>query len=177
MFNLILLIVVLAIVGFAAVAAMQSDDMRVARSATLSATPADVFAEINDLSKWNAWSPWARLDPNAKTTFEGPASGVGSKMSWDSDNGRVGAGSMTITESRPSEYIKIQLDFLKPMKGTSTAEFTLKPADNQTEVTWSMVGKRNFIGKAMGLIINCEKMVGGMFEQGLGNLKEIVEKK
>ena len=83
---------------------------------------------------------------------------------------------MTILDSRPPNSIKIQLDFIKPFKGTSTAEFTFKPQGEQTLVTWSMYGKNNFIAKAIGLFIDCDKMIGGMFEQGLANMKSQVEK-
>jgi hypothetical protein len=82
---------------------------------------------------------------------------------------------MTITESRPSDLIQIKLKFFKPFKATNTAEFTFKTEGNQTVVTWSMFGKNNFMGKAFGLIMNCDKMVGGDFEKGLASLKSIAE--
>jgi hypothetical protein len=31
------------------------------------------------------------------------------------------------------------------------------------------------MGKAMSLIMNCDKMVGGQFEQGLAAMKSVVE--
>jgi hypothetical protein len=83
-----------------------------------------VFAQVNDFHNWEAWSPWAKLDPAAKATFEGPHPGKGAIFRW-AGNEEVGEGSMTITESRPSELIKIKLEFLKPFEATNTAEFTL----------------------------------------------------
>ncbi len=56
---------------------------------------------------------------------------------------------MTLTESRPAELVRIRIDFVKPFADTSTSEFTFKPADNQTDVTWTMSGHNNFIAKAM----------------------------
>jgi len=32
--------------------------------------PATTFDQVNDFYKWEAWSPWAKLDPDAKITFE-----------------------------------------------------------------------------------------------------------
>jgi len=61
------------------------------------------------------------------------------------------------------------------MAGTSDAEFTFKPEGNQTIVTWTMTGKNNFIGKAMCLVMNMDRMVGGEFEKGLADMKRIVE--
>jgi hypothetical protein len=82
---------------------------------------------------------------------------------------------MTITESSPNELIRFNLEFFKPMAGTSTAEFTFKPEGNQTTVTWSMTGKNNFIAKAVCLFMSMEKMLGGQFEQGLAQMKSVAE--
>ena len=161
-------------VVFVAVVAMQPSDFRIVRTATMSAPAPAVFAQVNDFHNWEAWSPWAKLDPAAKNSFEGPPAGTGAIFRWAGNN-QVGEGSMTITESRPSDVIRIKLEFLKPMAGTSTAEFTFKPEGDQTTVTWSMSGKNNFIAKAICLFMNMDKMVGGKFEEGLAAMKSIVE--
>ena len=164
-----ILIVLLVVVAF------QPSDFRITRKAVIPAPPAAVFAQINDFHKWQAWSPWARLDPNAKNSFDGPASGVGSKFSW-SGNNEVGEGSMKITASKPDESVVMDLVFTKPFTATNLTEFTMKPEGSGTEVTWSMSGKNNFIGKAIGLVINCDKMIGTKFEEGFANLKGVVAK-
>ncbi len=175
MLKKILLILAAAIVLFLVVAAFQPADFRISRKAVIPAPPAAVFAQINDFHKWQAWSPWAKLDPNAKNSFEGPESGVGSKFSW-SGNNEVGEGSMKITSSKPGESVVMDLVFTKPFAATNLTEFTIKPEGAGTEVTWTMSGKNNFVGKAMGLIINCDKMVGTKFEEGFANLKSAVAK-
>ena len=136
--------------------------------------PAVVFEHVNDLHLWQAWSYWARLDTAAQYTYAGPPSGTGASMSWVGNN-KVGEGRMTITESRSASLLRLKLEFFKPFKATNSAEFTFQPQGSQTLVTWSMSGKNNFMGKAFGLFVNCDKMIGGMFEQGLANLKTIVE--
>jgi polyketide cyclase/dehydrase/lipid transport protein len=163
-----------AVAAFAAVAAMQPADFRIERSAKMAAPASAAFAQVNDYHNWEAWSPWARLDPDAQNTFEGPASGIGATFRW-SGNDKVGAGRQTIVESKPDQLIRIQLDFEKPFKDTCLAEFSFRPEGDETVVTWSMSGKRNFIAKAISLVIDCDKMVGPDFEKGLANLKAIVE--
>src|SRR5262249_17972049 len=118
------------------------------------------------------WSPWAKLDPAAKISYEGPTAGVGAAFTW-AGNSEVGEGRMTITESRPNEKVVFRLDFEKPFKDTSTAEFTFEPKGDQTAVTWTMLGKNGFVGKAMSLVINCDKMLGGYFEKGLAQLDAV----
>ncbi|HSY16944.1 MAG TPA: SRPBCC family protein [Candidatus Acidoferrales bacterium] len=152
----------------------QPGEFKVSRSATISALPDKVFPHVNDLHKWEAWSPWAKLDPNAKNTFDGPALGTGSSMAWDGNN-KVGSGKMTITDSKPGEAIRFQLVFLKPMQATNTAEFTFRPEGDQTVVVWSMAGKNSFAGKMFGLLMNCDKMCGDQFERGLASLKRLAE--
>jgi len=173
-------VTVLVILGLLAILAAfiqtRPGEFSVSRSATIGAPPAKVFPNVNELQKWEAWSPWAKLDPDCKTTFEGPAAGTGAVMRWDGNN-KVGKGSMTVTDSRPSELVRFRLDFLKPFKGTNTAEFTFRPESNGTFVNWSMKGTNNFVGKAMSLVMNCEKMVGPQFEKGLAQLKAVSETK
>ncbi len=175
MLTTILTVIVVAIALLLIVAARQPDEFRVSRSAILPAAPSVIFSHVNELRKWEAWSPWARLDPDAKSTFEGPPAGTDAVMRW-AGNKNVGEGSMTITESRPNELVRFRLEFLKPFKGTNTAEFEFKPQGDHTHVTWSMYGENNFMSKVINVFINCEKMVGGQFEQGFANLKEVVEK-
>lgn len=163
------------IVLFIVVAAMQPADFRITRSARMAAPPAAVFEQINDLHKWNAWSPWAKLDPHAKNTFEGPPTGVGASFAWAGNN-EVGEGEMTITESKPAELVHMRLEFIKPFAATNLTKFTLVPEGGHTRVMWSMTGTNGFMGKCLSLVLNCEKMIGGQFEQGFANLKAIVEK-
>lgn len=174
MFKKILLALVLIVALFAGVVALQPADFRITRSATFAAPVATVFAQVNDLHKWEAWSPWAKLDPQMKQTYEGASAGVGAMTSW-AGNDEVGEGRMTITESRPDQSIRIKLEFIKPFTATNTAEFDFKPEGAQTTVTWSMSGTNNFVSKAFGLFMNVEKMVGTDFEKGLANLKKVVE--
>lgn len=173
-FMIILTVLVVVAVVFAVVVALQPSEFIVTRSAAIAAPAEAVFPHVNELKKWDAWSPWARLDPNAKNSFEGPPAGKGAAMNW-AGNKNVGEGRMTITDSRPNELVQFHLEFYKPMAGVCTAEFSFKSAGDHTEVTWTMSGKNNFVAKAMGLFMDCDKMVGGQFEQGLASLKTIAE--
>ena len=166
--------VVVVIGVFAVVVAMRPSDFRVERSAVVSAPAPVVFAQVNDLHNWDAWSPFAKLDPAAKQTFEGPRAGTGAAFAW-AGNKQVGEGRMTITESRPNKLVRFRLDFLKPFAVTNTAEFTFTPQGNQTAVTWSMSGRQNFMAKAFCMFMSMDKMVGGEFEKGLAQMKTVAE--
>jgi hypothetical protein len=135
-----------------------------------------VYEQINDLKKWEAWSPWAEMDPNQKRDLSGPESGTGAVLHW-TGNDQVGEGRMTITDSRPNELIQIKLEFLKPWQAVNTSDFEFKSnSDKSTEVTWTMTGQRNFFMKLFCLFKNMDKMVGGDFEKGLAKLKVLTER-
>jgi len=170
----ILIILAVIVIVFVAVVAMQPSEFRVARSSMMSAPAPAVFAQVNDFHKWEAWNPWGKIDPAMKQTYEGAPAGAGAIYSWVGNN-QVGEGRMTMTESRPSDLIRIKMEFYKPFAATSTAEFTFRPAGNQTAVTWSMTGNNNFMAKAIHLFMNMDKMIGGQFEKGLASMKSIVE--
>lgn len=170
-----ILIAVAAIVAiFVIVVAMQPSEFRVERSTTIAAPAETVFAQVNDLHRWDAWSPWAKIDPDAKISFEGPGAGAGAIAKW-SGNSQVGEGTMTLTESRPNELIKIKTDIVKPMQVSNMTEFTFKPEGDQTHVTWTVSGHQNFIGKAFCLVMNGKTMMGEMLDGGLTQLKSVSE--
>ena len=174
MLKKILIALAVIVIVFLVVVALQPADFRIARSATISAPPSAVFTLVNDLHKWESWSPWAKLDPAMKTTYDGPPTGTGASYAWVG-NREVGEGRMTITESHPDDLVRFKLAFLKPMKATHASEFTFKPEGNQTIVTWSMTGTNGFVEKAFSLVMNLDKMVGGDFEKGLAQMKTLLE--
>lgn len=170
----ILAVILIAIIGFCAVVAMQPSEFKITRSATVNAPPEKVFEQVNDFHKWDAWSPWAKLDPAMKTTYSGSQSGQGASYAW-TGNDQVGEGKMTIAESHPNEHIKIDLEFIKPWQSKNTTEFMFKPEGDKTNVTWTMTGQNNFAAKAVGLFMNMDKMIGGDFEKGLAQMKAVAE--
>lgn len=164
------------IVVFLVVVAMQPSDFRIERSATMRAPAPAAFAQVNDFQNWQAWSPWEKVDPALKRQYEGPRAGTGAVYAWQG-NKDVGEGRMTITDSKPAELVRIKLEFFKPFAATNAAEFSFKPAGpDTTAVTWTMTGQNSFLSKAICLFVNMDRMVGGMFEQGLTQMKTVVER-
>jgi carbon monoxide dehydrogenase subunit G len=170
----VLAVLFVIIAAFAVYVALQPAEFRIERTATIAAAPADVFDQVNDFHKWEAWSPWAKLDPQAKVTFEGAPAGQGAVFTW-SGNDDVGEGRMTLAESRSNELVRIDVAFVKPFEGGNISEFAFKPDGEQTAVTWTMSGRNGFIGKAMCLFVDMDKMLGGAMEKGLAQMKSVAE--
>lgn len=159
-----------AVVIFVIVVSMQPSDFRIERSATIDAPVDAVFAQVNNLQRWETWSPWADIDPDYETTYSGEEEGTGAVFYW-SGNNEAGEGRMTIMDSRPGERIEIKLEFIRPFESTNTTEFTFEADGNQTHVVWSMHGENGFAAKAFGLFFDMDAMVGADFERGLTQLE------
>ena len=167
-------LLLLVTLGLFVAISLQPSHFSVVRSARMTAPPAAVFALLNDLEALDTWSPCKDLDPNPKTTISEPASGKGAKFTWDG-NDQIGAGQLVILESKPDEHLDVEQEFFRPFAGKALMSFTLAPEGEATEVTWTMTGQNDFMGKAMCLFIDMDAMLGKNFEQGLANIKRAVE--
>ncbi len=166
------LALVLAFLGYVAV---QPEDYVVSRTITIDAPAEKIFPYLNNTELGEKWGPWTEVDPGAKMVRTGPAEGVGAKSSWDS-TGQLGTGSATIVDSVPNERVGIRLEYTKPMNMNQYAEYLLQSDGRTSHVTWKVSGKNGFPGRVMCVFMNMDKMVGGMFEKGLSNLKTLAEK-
>jgi hypothetical protein len=174
MLKIVVLVLLVALVGLLVAAAFRPDTFRIERSIRIKAAPEKIFALIDDFRRWTVWSPWERKDPALQRDYSGAASGEGAAYAWQG-NSKVGHGRMQIVESTPPSRIRVRLDFLKPFEAHNTAEFTLRPDGDETEVSWAMYGPQPYLSKLMGLVFSMEKLVGKDFESGLANLKASAE--
>lgn len=164
----------LTIGGLLAVASRQPDTYRVVRTGTFEAQPADVFPFLNDLSRWNDWSPWKDLDPEQRmATSENPV-GKGAWFTWEG-NSDAGKGKMTMIESVENQKVVHELHFIEPFEDTATVTFELAGSGSSTQMTWTMDGKMNLLSKAMCLFVSMDQMIGGDFEKGMKKLQPLVE--
>ena len=76
-----------------------------------------------------------------KRTYSGAESGKGAVYAWDGDK-NVGSGRMEILDASAPQKIVIKLDFFTPFEGHNTAEFTMLPQGDGTNVTWVMMVPR-----------------------------------
>jgi len=178
MFEIIAIIAVVLAIAIAIIlilAAAKPDRFSVQRATTVKAPPERIFPLINDFHQWATWSPYENKDPAMKRSYSGTASGKGAVYAWEG-NKNVGSGRMEILDASAPAKIVIKLDFFTPFEGHNTAEFTMLPQGDATNVTWLMYGPLPFMGKIMHVFVNMDRMVGKDFEIGLANLKRVTEK-
>ena len=171
----IAIVVIVIIAGLFVYAGLQPAEYTVSRSVTVNAPAEKVFPYLNNPALSDQWAPWKDEDPQVFMKHEGPAEGEGAKSIWQSP-GKMGHGSATIIAVQPMRKVGIKLVYTKPMEMEQDAEYILEPVEGGSLVTWKVHGTNNIVGRVMCLFMDMDKMVGGMFEKGLANLKNLAEK-
>lgn len=145
----------------------------VERSIVTSANPATVYGLVNGFRRFNEWSPWFDLDPDAQYTYSGPDTGVGAKLAWVGDPSTVGSGSQEIVAVEPGRSVTSRLDF--GSQGEATATLTVEPDGTGSRVTWAFDTsfEGNLLGRYFGLFF--ERWIGADYEKGLARLKALAE--
>jgi hypothetical protein len=168
----ILIAIAVLIAAVLVFASTRPNKFEIVRSATINAPGERIIPLLNDPREHLKWSPFEK-DPNAKRVYSGALQGKGSVYEWDG-NREVGAGRVSILDVTPSRVL-MDLQMTRPFKCHNQVEYTLTPAGGGTTVSWAMRGPQPLIAKVMSLFINCDKMVGSQFDQGLAKLKTLAE--
>ncbi|MEE4176018.1 MAG: SRPBCC family protein [Bacteroides sp.] len=135
----------------------------------------EVFQRVRSLEFQEEWSVWGKLDPNAQYTYTGVDGTVGSVQSWEG-NKDLGKGEQEITGITEGERIDFEIRFIKPYKSTSDLFITTEAlGESETLVKWGMVGKIPVPMNLYMLFSNMNKTLGTDLEEGLQNLKMIME--
>jgi uncharacterized protein YndB with AHSA1/START domain len=169
-----IIVFVVLVVAFLGFVATRPDTFAVERSVSITAPAPVVFALINSNKNFRRWSPFEK-DPQIVATYAGPEEGVGARYAWEG-NAEVGKGNMTITESTPNVLVRRDLEFIEPFPANNVVTHTLRADGGATTVTWRMEGENGFMGKLVGVVMDMDAMVGGMFAEGLANLKSLAER-
>lgn len=122
---------IIAIAAILIYVATRPNAFRIERSTRINASPAAIYAQLNNFHTWEAWSPWEKLDPAVKRTYGGADADVGAKYAWVG-NRELGAGNMKIITFTPNTWLIITIEFLVPFKAVNTIEFTLTEKRNAT---------------------------------------------
>lgn len=173
MLKKILLVLAIIIAGIIVASRFQPDSYTVERSATIAASAELVFEHVNSFQKWQQFNAWGDTDPNAVYTYNDTESGVGASFHWKG-NSDMGEGNMTILESRPNEYVKVDLSFIEPFEGKAIAEFVLEPAEGGTKLTERTSSDHNFFSKIMCMFMDMDKMIGEKYEEGFRRMNKVL---
>jgi len=138
------------------------------RSVVVKAPIDVVFAQVNNVKNWTKWGPWMK-DPSLKVQFGDKTEGLGASYSWTSKDS--GNGILTIARLEQNRSLNTNLNF----DGSQANGFwTFEQESEGVKVTWGFNGvAESYFQRYFSLVI--DMMAGKMFEEGLGNLKEVAE--
>jgi uncharacterized protein YndB with AHSA1/START domain len=168
--------IVLALIVFVGYVSTRPGHFHYERSGVINAPAERIYPYLVDFQKGNEWSPYEKMDPNMKKTYSGTGGVPGAVMTFEG-NSNVGTGSLELLKTEMNKSVEIRLRMTKPMPADNLIVYTLTPEGDGTRFTWSLSGDGGFLGKLMSVLIDCEKMIGGQLDQGIANLKTLVETK
>jgi len=174
-------IIGLALIGIIALALITglfvNGEYKVVREVTINKPKQEVFEFVKYLKNQNKFSVWAKIDPGMKTEFRGEDATVGFVSAWDSQNPKAGKGEQKIVKMAAGERIDYEIHFIKPFESTDYAYMTFETlSENTTKVKWGFNGKMKYPMNLMCLFMDMEKMLAPDLQNGLNNLKNILEK-
>jgi uncharacterized protein YndB with AHSA1/START domain len=164
------------IVLFFIVAAIAPKDYEVVRSTEINQPSDVVYDYIKYLNNQDNFSTWANMDPDMKKTFKGEDGTVGYVSRWESENEDVGVGEQEIIKMEDGKRIDYELRFESPWESTSPAWLAVSTTNSGlTKVEWGFSGHMDYPMNIMLLFMDMEEMLGKDLQDGLNNLKGILE--
>ncbi len=171
-----LLTVILVLVGIYLILGLVGPSgYKITRSIKITAPVDVVFDQTSIYGNWAGWSPWAKLDANAKYTIENDNQETGAAMSWVGNPDNVGTGGMVTSEIEKNKKFYYDLTFLVPFEMTSHGGFNYTQEGDSVILEWFDQGDFEFMARPMMLFMDLEAELGPQFEQGLADIKKICE--
>lgn len=173
MLKKILIAIVALLCAFLAFVATREGKFHYERSGVIQASPEKIFPYLISFQKGQEWSPYTKADPQMKISYSGTEGALGSVMQFESN--QAGSGHLELVGMLANKSVDIRLVMAKPFAADNQVHYSLEPVEGGTKFTWAMDGEGGFMGKLISVVINCEKMVGDQFSEGIANLKKLVE--
>ena len=153
---------------------VEPQEVTVARTTFIKAPKDVVFEQIVNFKNWPAWDPWERMDSGKmKRTLFGTDGTPGSGYTWIGD--KTGAGEMKDSAVSGTDML-YKLTFTKP-HGSAWGHLKADDSAGMTKVTWTCNMHFGMPANAMLVFMNMDKMLGPDFENGLANMKTLLESK
>ncbi len=165
--------ILLGLLGLAIVlliiAAFLPKTFRAEGSVVINRPQQEVFDYVRYVKNQDNYGKWNLMDPGMKKSYEGTDGTVGFRYTWDGEE--VGKGTQTIIEITEGKEIRTELDF--GFGDPAVSHMIVEPVSaSETRVTWGISGDSPWPMNIMGLFYD----MSGDFQEGLNNLKNVLEK-
>jgi effector-binding domain-containing protein/uncharacterized protein YndB with AHSA1/START domain len=147
----------------------------VEKSVTIHASSEKVYQYLSRLENFHRFSVWSLNDSAIVHTLSGTDGTVGAVSTWKGNPALSGEGKIEISALNPKSRIEHRIIFLRPEKAEAHSFFTLAEANNHTTLIWKFRLLTPRPRNIFNLLSNLDKKMGKDFEQGLANLKKLLE--
>jgi len=172
-FLVILLIIAILIAFLLFLALVTKGEYVIERDIVIDQPRQKVFDYIKLIKNQEVYSYWVMQDPTNKIVYKGIDGTIGFLGAWEGQK-QAGKGEQEIIALVDGKSINVEVRFEKPFKNTAqTVITTTAISENQTKVTWQMIGKNKFPFTLFNLVI--DGMLGKDMSKSLVNLKVILE--
>jgi len=172
----IIIAILVVVASYFVLALFGPSSYKVTRTIKIAAPIDVVFDQTSIFANWNEWSPWAKLDANAKYTIENDNQKPGATMAWVGNPENVGSGIMTSTKVEKNKTFLYDLSFIEPFEMTSYGGFVYEELEGEVLVSWYDEGEFGFFIRPMMMFMDMDAQLGSQFDKGLAGIKEICEK-
>ncbi len=170
-------IILLAVVVVGVLVFVSPTDFQVEKEIVINKPKAEVFDYLKYLKNQEMWGPWDKKDPNMAHKYTGTDGQVGFISAWESNHDQVGSGEQEIMKIVDGERIDCQLRFKMPFESASDGYFvTEAEGADKTKVKWGFKGSFPRPMNLMLLVMDMDAEVGKDFQEGLNDLKVVLEK-
>ncbi len=145
--------------------------VHIEKSQTINAPVQVVWDYITRFEKFNQWSTWRKIEPEAQYRIEGVDGTVGAATSWKGQ--KLGEGRLEHLSMKPFSEVRQRLQFFEPFEATSDVYYLLRESAGVTTVTWGINANYPRPQNIMGMFM--KRSLENDFTQGLLNLKDSVE--
>lgn len=170
------IVFILTVAAIVAVLSWMLPASQVVEKSVIIRAPSDnVFQYLSRLENFHRFSVWSLNDSAFTHSLSGTDGMVGAVSSWKGNPALSGEGKIEITALNPKTGIEHRIIFLSPEKAEAHSSFTLAEANNYTTLIWKFRLLTPRPWNIFNLLSNLDKKMGKDFEQGLVNLKKLLE--
>lgn len=160
---------------FAFLHAYNRKEFDVSRTIVINKGKHEVFSYVRQLRKQHLWAPWFKKDPETTIKYKGDDGYEGAVLYWKG-NRQVGEGTQEIVKINEGKLMEMKIFFVHPIKTLAMGYIAVKEiAPGKTKIVWGLRGNYKFPSSVITIFYSSEKFLGTDLEQGLKDLKQILE--
>lgn len=170
-------ILIAIITFFAFLHAWAGKEFDISRTVVINRPREEVFGLVRQLRKEHLWMPWFKNDYKGILKYLGEDGKPDAMLYWKGHK-TFYEGTQKIVKLNQNGVIETRFLFVKPFRMVTLEYKGLKDIDeNKTKMVWGIRGALAFPFSVISLVHPVDKAYGGDLEEGLQNLKILMENK